>query len=90
MFKRIKNLLDISRYSVDDFEMRVRPGETMDKYYERTWGPTEVTSTDPNFEYKIDYVPNPAKVINMKAEDPFKELYDTPEQSPDDSTSRNG
>jgi len=92
MFKRIKNLLDISKYSVEEVvnPMAKLPTETTEEYYERTWGEPQITSTDPNFELKLNYIPRPATIINLKDEDPFSEITnDTPEQPPSDTTSRN-
>jgi hypothetical protein len=74
MFKRIKNLLDISRYTVAEVVNPVshRTEETDNEYYERTWG------------YR------PATIINPKGTDPFKDFADeTPEQPLDDKATRN-
>lgn len=69
MFKRIKNLLDISRYTVEELK-----------------NPTYVIEESGY----IHVAPNrPASIINIHADDPFKDIADeTTQQSPDDTTAR--
>lgn len=82
MFKRIKNLLDISRYTVEEVVNPVHqlPGETTEQYYERTWG-DPIESSTPDMPFRA------ATIISMTEVDPFKDFTDeTPQQSPDDTT----
>jgi hypothetical protein len=93
MFKRLKNLIELSRYSADDFfrveGVHARPGETMNDYYERTWGEPVTTVSDATYVYGTDG--HLAQIIDLKEEDPFKDLQnDTPEQPPEDTATRNG
>ena len=68
MFKRIKNLLDISRYTVEELK---------EKELVLTVSPHSSTT------YR------PATIIRPD-EDPFKDIADeTPQQSPDDTATRN-
>ena len=90
MFKRIKNLLDISRYSVEDLRttittkdqyIQVRPGKKLD--YDAQ---VEMVGTYPAepMEFK------PATIINMIEVDPFADITnETTQQSPDDTATRN-
>lgn len=81
MFKRIKNLLDISKYSVDQVVNREHTPVAKEEMKERA---KILLSSSPNSEYKL------ATIINMQTEDPFKDITnETFEQSPDDSTPRN-
>lgn len=84
MFKRIKNLLDISRYSVDQVvnPMQKKPDETTEQYYERTWGYTEeISSSTPHMPFRA------ATIVNMKEDDPFNHITnETPEQPLEDTT----
>lgn len=57
MFKRIKNLLDISKYSVEELR---RPTEKV------------FTSTNPEPDYVVTPF-NPATIINLKTKHPFDE-----------------
>ena len=70
MFKRIRNLLDISRYSVE---------EVVNK-------PTLYITPDTPVELK-KY--RPAQIVNLTTSDPFAD-YETTEQPPNDTTTRNG
>jgi hypothetical protein len=81
MFKRIRNLLDISRYTVEELvnPMNKQPDETHEDFYRRTWG---YDSPRTPKEYR------PAQIVNLTTSDPFAE-YETPEQSLDDTTPRN-
>jgi hypothetical protein len=78
MFTRIKNLLDISRYTVEELvnPMRKQTDETEEQFYERTWGEKKTK------EYR------PAQIVNLTSSDPFAD-YETPEQSFDDTAPRN-
>lgn len=73
MFKRIKNLLDISRYTVE--ELRAKEPEVK----------RSVLSSTPAVTMEYSYTPKPAHIINLKSDDEF---YDSLEQSSNDSTSR--
>ncbi len=87
MFKRIKNLLDISRYTVEELKtsitthdgyIRVKPSVTTIK---------ESTGTYPS-PYEIEF--RPAKIINTIEIDPFTDITnETSQQSPDDTAARN-
>jgi hypothetical protein len=72
MFKRIKNLLDISRYSVEEVVNSVhrQPSETQEQHLRRTWGydepkriKLEVTSSQPM-----------AKIVDITSTHPFDEF----------------
>lgn len=84
MFQRIKNLIDLSKYSADDFFLvrgQPRPGIVPGVITDLK--NTEVASST------ITVAPRGmAKIINLKADDPFAD-YETTEQSPDDSAARN-
>lgn len=74
MFKRIKNLLDISRYTVE--ELRQPPAPLM--YYTSD---KDVITSSPVMPFRT------ATIISMTEADPFKDFIDeTPQQSPDDTT----
>lgn len=74
MFRRLKNLWALSRYSVDELRTDV------------THAPLVTTSTGTDLEYRQF---NPAIIISREQTHPFDE-YETTEQSPDDSAPRNG
>jgi len=88
MFKRIKNLLDISRYTVEELKSV--------KYYQSTTNgfmevvpPIVVPAPDYTFTSSSSSS-GMATIINMQAEDPFKSFDDeTTQQSPDDTATRN-
>lgn len=83
MFKRIKNLLDISRYTVEELK-RPRNNRTSSAFLNGIIDQEELLSSTPDSAYKM------ATIINMQAEDPFKNFdNETPEQSSNDSTARN-
>jgi hypothetical protein len=86
MFKRIKNLLDISRYTVEELKSI--------KYYQSTTsGYVEVLPPVVSPKQTMTLSGSStgmATIINMQTEDPFKNFdNETPEQSPDDTTARN-
>ena len=71
MFKRIKNLLDISRYTVEELR-----------------NPTLYTIEESGYIHVAPH--RPASIINIHAEDPFKDIEDETTQQPsDDTTPRN-
>ena len=87
MFKRIKNLLEISRYTVEELKSV--------KYYQSTTsGYLEVIPPEPYPEVTWSTTSSNgtgmATIINMHEADPFKSFEnDTSEQSPDDTAARN-
>lgn len=72
MFKRIKNLLDISKYTVE---------ELRDK-------PPMIYHTNQS-DYPHPQIYRPVTIVDLKGTNPFDE-YETIEQSPNDTTPRNG
>jgi hypothetical protein len=93
MFKRIKNLLDISRYTVE--ELKNPSVYTMGNVPLKNvpHGYISVDTKQPSPHYAISNVDSSsgmAKIINMQDEDPFKDFTnETTEQTPDDTTPRN-
>jgi hypothetical protein len=85
MFKRIKNLLDLSRYTVEELK---QPTPTY-----TTTGYAHVASKQPSPHYTVstaDSTSGMATIINMDPVDPFKDLTnETTEQTPDDTAPRN-
>lgn len=74
MFKRIKNLLDISKYTVEEI---------------RNAQPTITTNGYMKVNPINTGTYNPAMIVDLKGTNPFDE-YETTEQSSDDTTPRNG
>ena len=81
MFKRIKNLLDLSRYTVE--ELTGEPEGFKFKEFKKGFN-----LMSPDTKYTV--IPfNPATIVDLKGTNPFDE-YETTEQSPNDTTPRNG
>lgn len=66
MFKRIKNLLDISRYTVQELKNPLFVSDKKNIIHIQS--------------------PRPASIINIHAEDPFKDIEDETSQQPSDDT----
>lgn len=92
MFKRIKNLLDLSKYSVEELlnpmEKEIIDEPSVELYHllatpemiQKARAEKLLNST-PHMPYSM------ATIINMHEVDPFKEFENDPtEQSPDDTT----
>lgn len=74
MFRRLKNLWALSRYTVE--ELKEQKSEQL--FY----------STSPDFPITVKPF-NPVTIVDLQDKHPFDE-YETPEQSPNDSAPRNG
>jgi len=86
MFKRIKNLLDISRYTVQE----LRENKTMSTIPSNGLVQIKSLSENPEVTYTVSNNSSMATIIDMQAEDPFNNFdNETPEQSSNDSTPRN-
>lgn len=86
MFKRIKNLLDISRYTVEELKQtRLYPQPEYPQ-------PQVRPAMEPSSTYTVteDILFKPATIINMIEVDPFADITnETTQQSPDDTAARN-
>lgn len=85
MFKRIKNLLDISRYTVE--ELKQPKGFTwtgVAKEFNTPASEEKLLSSTPDIKYKM------ATIVDVNPPDPFKDFNnETPQQSLDDTAPRN-